>query len=136
MSGGQRAPVEVLLRGEASGGHLAVAEFVLSPGSGGPPLHIHPKHGEGFYVIEGELTIRIGDVVTKAGPGTFVFAAIGVPHTFANQGDAAARLLVVCTPAGFEEYFDRLATDYARGQWPSPARPQAMYSIAVGPSLR
>ena len=35
----------------------------------------------------------------------------GVAHTFANRGDAPARTLIVCTPAGFERHFARIAAD-------------------------
>ena len=132
----KRSPVEVLVRGEDSDGHLAVVELVIAAGSPGPPLHIHPAHGEGFYVLEGEVTIRVGDQVATAGPGTFAFAARDVVHTFANRSDRDARLLVLCAPAGFESYFDRLAADYARGVWPSPARPDPGLAIAVGPGIR
>ena len=130
------SPVEVLLRGEQSSGNLAVVELVMEAGSPGPPLHIHPGHGEGFYVLEGEVTFRVGDQVTIAGPGSFAFAPSDLAHTFANRGDKDARLLVLCSPAGFERYFDRLAADFARGVWPSPAQPDADAAIAVGPGLR
>ena len=129
-------PVEVLLRGEESAGNLAVIEMVLEQGLEGPPLHVHPAHGEGFYVLEGELTIQVGDRIRSAGPGAFEFAAKGVPHTFANRSPKDVRILVLCTPAGFESYFDRLAADFARGVWPSLARPDAGSAIAVGPGIR
>jgi len=129
------APISVRLRGEESGGHLAVIEFVVAAGDLGPPLHVHPAHGEGFYVLDGEVTIRLGDELLAGAPGTFAFAAQGVAHTFANQSDRDARLLVLCAPAGFESYFDRLAADYASGRWPSSARPDAEDAIAVGPNI-
>ena len=120
--------VEVLLRSADSSGELSVTSFVLPRRSAGPPLHVHPAHGEGFYVLEGEITLRVGDQVRTAGPGTLVFAAKGVAHTFANRGDREARMLVLCAPAGFESYFDRLAED-------RDARPNPADAIAVGPSL-
>ncbi len=39
--------IQVHLRGDDSDGGLAVVEFVMAAGEGGPPLHVHPKHGEG-----------------------------------------------------------------------------------------
>jgi mannose-6-phosphate isomerase-like protein (cupin superfamily) len=48
----ERAPIEVLLRGEQSGGAVSVIESGSLPGFGGPPLH-HHDFDETFYVIEG-----------------------------------------------------------------------------------
>lgn len=109
---------------------MAVIEFVMAAGHSGPPLHVNPAHGEGFYVLEGEMTIRVGDELLTGGPGTFAFALKWVPRTFANLSDDDSRLLVLCAPAGFETYFDWMAADYARGSWPSSARPDPADAIA------
>jgi quercetin dioxygenase-like cupin family protein len=82
---------------------------------GGPPLHTHELWDEGFYVLEGEVTIQAGDDVVKATPGTFAFAPRGVARTFSNRTDTDARILVLFTPAGFERY---LAGEIAREQVP------------------
>lgn len=120
----ESVPVNVRLRGEESSGQLAVIEFVVAAGDYGPPLHVHSLHGEGFYVLHGELTFQVEGQMLTGGPGTFVFAARGVAHTFANRTEREARLLVLCAPAGFETYFEQLAADYARGRWPSSAPTQ------------
>ncbi len=49
----------VLLRGEDSGGRLAVVDIVVQAGFAGPPLHVHLLWDESFYVIEGEITVQI-----------------------------------------------------------------------------
>lgn len=121
-------PINVRLRGQDSDGHLALVEFVVDAGDGGPPLHIHPTHAEGFYLLEGELKVQVGDTVATAREGDFLFAAPGTPHTFANFSGRAARMLVLCTPAGFEAYFDQLAAGQV-------TRPPADQAIAVGPQL-
>jgi quercetin dioxygenase-like cupin family protein len=128
-------PVNVLLRGDESGGQLALIEFMVAAGDYGPPLHVHPLHGEGFYVLQGEVTVQVQGEMLTGGPGTFAFAAPGVAHTFANRTEREARLLVLCTPAGFDAYFEQMAADYARGRWPSPARPDPADAIPVGPSI-
>jgi quercetin dioxygenase-like cupin family protein len=128
MSEDPRAPIAVRLTGAESDGHLAVVTFRVDPDGSGPPLHVHPHHAEGFYVLEGEVTFQVGDDVVAGGAGAFFFARPGVPHTFANFSSEAARLLVLCTPAGFEGYFERLAA----GQ---PGEPREGWAIAVGPPL-
>jgi quercetin dioxygenase-like cupin family protein len=127
MSQPPRPPIIVHLRGQQSGGELALIEVLVEAGSAGPPLHIHPAHAEGFYVLEGELLVQLGDEVRIARVGDFFFATAGTPHTFANRGERDSRLLVTCTPAGFERYFDRLASGIG-GDPPEDA-------VRVGPPI-
>lgn len=101
-----RQSVEVLLRGEASEGRLALVEMSVPARSAGPPLHIHESWDEGFYVLEGDVAIQVGDTLQAATTGMFAFAARDTPHTFANLGTEEARILVVLTPAGFERYLE------------------------------
>jgi mannose-6-phosphate isomerase-like protein (cupin superfamily) len=97
------------VRSEDSDGAVSVIETAPGPGAG-PPLH-HHDFDESFYVLEGTLTFQLRDELVSAGPGDLVFAPRGVPHTFANLGEAPARQLIVCTPAGFERYFARMAAE-------------------------
>jgi mannose-6-phosphate isomerase-like protein (cupin superfamily) len=106
----QKSGITVLLRSEENAGALAIVENRAPTGFPGPPLHRH-EFDETFYVLEGELTFQVVDELVTAGPGEVVFAPRGVPHTFANRGDAPARYLIACTPAGFERYFARLAAE-------------------------
>src|SRR4051812_41304160 len=99
----------VLLRSEQSDGQVSLIETAPPPGTG-PPLH-HHDFDEAFYVMEGELTFQLRDEILIAGPGELVFAPRGVAHTFANLSGAPARQLIVCTPAGFERYFARMAAE-------------------------
>jgi Cupin domain len=65
-----------------------------APAGSQPPLHVHREEGEGFYVLEGELTLWVGDETRTLRPGEFLFAPAGVPHTI-RTGEAGARYLVV-----------------------------------------
>ena len=121
-------PIDILLRGADTGGHLAAIEMTVAAGGTGPPLHLHPSHGEGFYVLTGQLILRVGDDLMRARPGTFAFAPAGMPHTFTNTGDRDARMLVLLAPAGFERYFEALA----RG---SQERPPPEDAVRVGPPI-
>ena len=87
----KRKSIEVLLRGDDSGGRLALVEMDVPATFAGPPLHVHTSCDEGFYVREGEVTLQVGEDVMTAGQGTFVFAAREVPHTFANLSGRLAR---------------------------------------------
>jgi quercetin dioxygenase-like cupin family protein len=60
-------------------------------------------------VLEGTLTLRLGDRTIEAGPGTFACVPPGVVHTFRNDSDGAVRVLSFNTPAGWENYMRDLA---------------------------
>jgi quercetin dioxygenase-like cupin family protein len=103
-------PPTVFLRSEESAGAVSVIEVASGPRFTGPHLHRH-DFDEAFYVLEGELTFQLRDEVFTRRAGELAFAPRGVPHTYANHSDAPARALIVCTPAGFERYFARIAAD-------------------------
>ena len=62
-----------------------------------------------FYVLEGELNIRVGERTVTATAGAFVLVPRGTVHTFANAGTASAKLLILISPAGFEQFFEEIA---------------------------
>ena len=49
-----------LATGEDTNGKYALWEAIVPPG-GGPPPHVHSREEEGFYVLEGEITVQVGD---------------------------------------------------------------------------
>ena len=101
----------VLLRSEQTDGWVSVIENTV-PGWEVPPLHHHDLD-EAFYVLDGEPTFRRGDELARAGRGALVFAPRNRDYTLANPSGAEARCVLVCTPAGFKRYFDRLAAEQA-----------------------
>jgi mannose-6-phosphate isomerase-like protein (cupin superfamily) len=117
--------LKILLRGEESEGRIALLEDSVPPAWEGPPLHHHGWE-ESFYVLAGELTFQLADEIVTKRAGEVAFAPGGVHHTFANLSEASAAYLVVCTPAGFERYFDE---DRSWGPGDLPER------FAVGSSL-
>ncbi len=130
----ERARINVILRSEQSGGQLAIMDNIVSAGFPGPPLH-HHAFDETFYVIEGELTFQLEDKLFTRKRGKLAFAPRGVPHTFANLSGAEARTLIICTPAGFERYFDRLAAEQAGVEPPPEASKPIPEVIVVGPRI-
>ena len=130
----ERAPMKVLLRSEQSGGEISVIESGSLPGFGGPPLH-HHDFDETFYVIEGELTFQLGDELFTRKAGELAFAPRGVPHTYANLSAAPTRHLIVCTPAGFERYFARMAAERRGEEPPEWALQPIPEATTVGPRI-
>lgn len=97
------------LFGTDTGGRFAVVEHLLEPGTLSGPSHVHHNEDEASYVLEGEITLQVGDQLIQAPTGTLIFKPKGLPHTFWNQGSVPARILEIISPAGFEKYFEELA---------------------------
>jgi quercetin dioxygenase-like cupin family protein len=100
---------------------LAAAAVSGAPGWGKTPPHVHVRHGEALYVLEGELELRLDDRAQRMGPETWAFVPPGVVHTVEISGNTPARYLVFHTPgSGYGDYvrgdvagFDqRPAADY------------------------
>ena len=87
----------------STGGAFGLIEARF-PAGFGPPLHVHHREDETFYVLDGELRCRLGDQELTAGPGQLVFGPRKLAHTF-KTGPAGARALVLLTPAGIEQMF-------------------------------
>ena len=124
-------PMRICLNSEGSDGGLGVVEMALDPGTG-PPLHVHSTHGEGFYVLSGELTVQIGDEIVSGGPGTWAFAPKNVAHTLANLSGEETRVLCVFAPAGFERRFERMLAQQAGRPMPEPSTAETHF---LGPPL-
>jgi quercetin dioxygenase-like cupin family protein len=57
----------VLIDGHETGGAFSVMEQWMRQGSGPPVPHIHPID-EWFYVMEGEMTVELGDQTIIGAP--------------------------------------------------------------------
>ena len=64
----------------------------------------------------------------------FAFAPRGSHQALANLSDAPARCLLVCTPAGFERYFDLITAEQDGVEPPVASRPYS-HSTMVGPPI-
>jgi quercetin dioxygenase-like cupin family protein len=124
----------VLLRSEQSAGRVSVVESAMPPGAKGPPLHTH-EFDEAFYVLEGELTVQLGQRITTIGVGELAFALGGMRHTLANRGTTTARFLIICTPAGFEREFARRAAARLGVEPPQWAKKPTPEVTVVGPRI-
>jgi mannose-6-phosphate isomerase-like protein (cupin superfamily) len=89
---------------EDTAGGFGLLESLLAPGFS-PPLHVHRREDESFYVLEGDITMRCGDRIFRASAGAFVFLPRDVPHSFVVEGDRPARMLTLLTPGGGEGVF-------------------------------
>jgi uncharacterized cupin superfamily protein len=91
-----------------TGGLCTVWEGQVPAGTVGAGPHYHRGRDEFFYVLEGELVLRIDDESHIAGAGTFAFVPRDTIHGFHNASNENARLLVVHHPAGFEQFLEEM----------------------------
>ncbi len=85
-------------------------------GEVGPDPHVHERHADAWYVLEGELTFGVGpggSELRRVPAGGFVLVPAGVVHTFRNEGPATARFLNIHAPSmGFAESLRRSGTGF------------------------
>lgn len=78
---------------------------------------------------------QVEDAVVTKGAGELSFAARNVAHTLANHSDAPARYVLVCTPAGFERHWARIAAEAAGVEPPRWALQPIPEVTVVGPPI-
>lgn len=130
----------MLAGGERTRGQAVFGEALLGPRSPGPSLHVHSREDEAAYVIEGVLTVRVGDHTFDVGPGSLAWLPRGEPHAFANLSERPVRVFGVITPAGLEGMFSEQAKYFATLTGPPDdqqlAEIAARYGVKfVGPGL-
>lgn len=106
--------------GAATGGRLSAVEMHLDGGWDGPPPHVHDRIDHLWWVLDGEVTLRIGDETYHATAGSCVFVPAGVAHGFSPEDEAGAVLLQVDTPDALDGYFADLASAFPSAAPPDP----------------
>jgi mannose-6-phosphate isomerase-like protein (cupin superfamily) len=80
----------------------SISEWWLEPNTTGPGAHAHDED-DVFYVLEGTMSILLGDRWIDAPRGSFVLVPGGVTHDFENRTSRRAGLLNFSAPGTFEE---------------------------------
>ncbi len=86
----------------------------------GPPLHVHSVQHETFHVLEGELTVKVGDELVEAKAGDFLFIPKGTVHTYVNLKHERARAVGNLTPGGFDKFVAELNAYQKSASPPDP----------------
>ena len=92
--------VEVKASAADTGGRYTLLDVTM-PAHAAAPLHVHHTEDEGFYVLEGSVTVHVGDESVTLRAGQHAFGPREVPHRF-DIGPDGAHMLWVLTPGGFE----------------------------------
>lgn len=118
--GGGPAVAVIKASRESTGGGFTMSDTTIQPGFQGPPRHRHRALTDTFYVLEGTLTVRVGDESIDAEAGDYVCVPPGNVHTFSNRSDSPTRFLNINSPAGWEDYLRDVARLMAGGAQPDP----------------
>jgi quercetin dioxygenase-like cupin family protein len=104
-----------LATGEETQDRFSLTEVTGRRGqSAAPPPHVHTREEECFFVVEGAITCYVGEEaeVIHVPAGSFILLPRGVPHRY-ELASEEARLLNLCVPAGFEQFYKALSVPAA-----------------------
>jgi len=92
---------EIVVSGDETDGKVTVMRMTAPAGTGSPP-HTHPGD-ELLYVLEGDLSVHIGDDVVAAHAGASFYFPAGTREWFAAETQAT--VLATYTPGGIDKFF-------------------------------
>ena len=123
-----------LATGEDTSGKYAMWEAIVPPG-GGPPPHIHSREEESFFVLEGEITIVVDGERVVATAGMFANLPVGSQHSFKNESDRPAKMLISVAPAGLEQMFFEIGVPLPEGATTAlpPTKEEIEKLMAIAP---
>jgi quercetin dioxygenase-like cupin family protein len=121
---------------EDSLGACSLFELVARP-QAGPPRHIHHREDEWYYVLAGEFLFEVDGVKYNLPVGGSIWAPRDMPHVWANTSTTEGRIILMCQPGGFENFFEA----FVKGMIDkvSPAQMEQLYASygmeMLGPPL-
>ena len=121
--------VKVIATGAETNGQYAMFEVYGPPGDR-TPYHMHDHEEEAFWVIEGQMTVWIGDnepVILN--PGQYFNMPRNIPHAYQATSDQPVRYIGITSPAsrdefpGFESFVYEISIPAERDELPQPSAP-------------
>lgn len=132
---GGKSPNDIKISSKDTNGDLTIFEYTGNE-KGGPPLHLHTRQDEIFFIVEGEYLFQVGDEKHNLKAGDTIFLPRKVPHTFAQLTEKG-RMYFLFQPSGKMEDFFR-AIGNLQGP-PTPEQGAQLFAAhemkVVGPPL-
>lgn len=124
-----------LATGDDTNGKYAMWEAIVPPG-GGPPPHIHSREEESFFILEGEITFTVGEEKIVATTGMFANMPVGCLHSFKNNSDKTARMIISVAPAGLEKMLFKFGVPLPEGSTESlpPTKEEIDKLLEIAPN--
>ena len=101
----------VILDGAATAGQLTLVQATAGRGDASP-VHSHTRDDEAFLLLDGAMTVWVGDDRAELRPGGVGFLPRNIPHAF--RFDAPSTALILTTPAGQEDFFRAAGWDLSK----------------------
>ncbi len=115
--GGSRA--RMLVSGKQSAGSYCMLE-IFSPAGRATPNHKHQHEDETIHILDGELSVDIEGTLHTVCTGETLHLRRGTAHQLINRSDRTARYLLICAPAGFDEFVETCADPLSAPFVPAP----------------
>jgi mannose-6-phosphate isomerase-like protein (cupin superfamily) len=106
-------------------GDFSLMERTVPPRGRRPLPHRHVNCSEAFWVLDGTITFVLDGAEQRGGTDDFLLVPRGASHTFGNDGDEPARLLVMHAPAA-DAYFVELEALWSKETPPTPDEERAL----------
>lgn len=97
-----------------TGGAFSSLDTVLKNGYLGAPPHLHQELDELMYVIDGTVTVMVGDDIVEVKSGAWHLRPRKIMHCFWNTCGKDAHVIDMFLPGGFEDYLFELNDVYKK----------------------
>jgi quercetin dioxygenase-like cupin family protein len=128
--------VRILVDGEKTGGQLMIHRQATQ-GASASPVHVHDGEDETIVLLQGSGIWWVGDQRWELSEGGVAFLPRNVPHAY-RLTSPATDMLVVCTPAGAEDFFRAVGWDLSRPRpdgWEITPAGMAAAAAATGQTI-
>lgn len=121
------APIQVLsdqlrllLRSAESPSRMSVMVVDVPPGGFVPP-HRHASEEEGYFVLDGALSLTIADETRTLVAGDFGHVPPRTVHAYANTGTAQVRFLAWTVGGPIDQFFEAMSQHVRQMPQDAPA---------------
>ena len=100
--------------GNETNGKYCLSQTTVPAGDPGPPIHSHSKEDESFFLIRGQLIFIIDGKEVELDEGNFLNIEKGERHTWRNDANVDAEMIITFAPDGIENMFIELDRDVSK----------------------
>lgn len=123
------ALAEIKATAADTGGLMTIIEITDPPGVE-VPMHVHHREDEAFWILEGDVTITVGDTTVECHAGDYAFGPRDIPHRY-TVGEHGCRMLFILTPGSFEGLVREMGEPAQARTLPPPFEPDLERVAAV-----
>jgi quercetin dioxygenase-like cupin family protein len=108
---------------EVTEGAFSIYRQLMPPGFA-TPYHTHAAYGEGFYVLDGEVTFFLDGKKTVLTGGGFIYLPGHMAHGFRVSSEVPATMMIVSPPHGtFAAFVKEMGQPATSNELPPPSPP-------------